>query len=137
MSKPHIDLMNRGTGPSSIDYISSPVSERLSTCPCDNCLDLYKKIHGKDSPMEYRTSTSDNLPVPGPSTAVVYNAWVCPKSQAQPSPELEELIRRAPWVPGKYYHSQDGITPDIDESGNFYLPGSIHHHLKQFTDIQK
>jgi len=137
MSKPHIDLMNRGAGSESLDYEKRPVKELLSTCPCDSCLDLYRKIHGKDSPMEYRVPGIDTLPVPAPSTDVVYNAWVCPKSQAQPPAEIAELIRRAPWVPGKIYHSVDGITPDIDESGNFYLPGSIHHHLKQFTDIQK
>jgi hypothetical protein len=135
MSKPHIDLMNRGIGPSSIDYISSPAVEKLSTCPCDNCLDMYKKIHGKDSPLEYRAE-KEQLPVPATPQATTDNGWTCPKSQAQPSPEIETLIKRAPWSPGKVYHSQDGITPDIDGEGNYFLPNSIHHHIKQFTEMK-
>jgi hypothetical protein len=135
MSKPHIDLLDRGTGPESIDYQNTPVQERLSPCPCDSCLDLYKKIHGVDSPMEYRAqNTPDNLPIPAPT--VVYNGWKCPDYQMPPSPELEELIKRAPWVPGKVYHSQDGMTPDIDTDGSWHAAGSIAHHFKQFTELK-
>jgi hypothetical protein len=136
MSKPHIDLLSRGTGPESIDYQNHPVKERLSTCPCDDCLDLYKKIHGKDSPLEYRTQESADIePKPTP-TAVVYNSWKCPAYQMPPSSELEELIKRAPWAPGKVYHSQDGMTPDIDTDGSWHAAGSIAHHFKQFTELK-
>ena len=132
---PHINLMDRGTGPNSIDYRNNPVKEKLSTCRCNSCMDLYAKIHNKPHPLEYRTP-KDQTPVPS-STPTGYNAWVCPSYQARPEPEIEELIRRAPWVRGRMYHSQDGITPDIDEDGAYFLPGSIHHHLKQFTDLSK
>ena len=118
MSKPHIDLMNRGSGPESMDYINNTVKEKLSTCPCDSCLDLYKKIHGKYSPMEYRTK--NDLPVPD-STANHNNGWVCPKELKRPSPDIEALIRQAPWQPGKVYHSTDGRTPDIDKDGWYYF----------------
>jgi hypothetical protein len=135
MSKPHINLMDRGDGPDSIDYEKRPMKELLSTCPCDDCLNLYRKIHGKDSPMEYRTTETADLPVPAAPANVVYNAWKCPDYQMQPSPEVEELIKRAPWTLGKVYHSTDGITPDLDEDGSWHAPGSIAHHFKQFTEL--
>ena len=132
MSKPHINLMDRGKGPESMDYIINPVHERLSTCPCDSCLNLYKKIHGVPSPMEYRTA-KDYLPVP---MAQHDNGWSCPSTQARPSPEIEALIKRAPWRPGQVFHGTSEIPIDIDADGCYYLKGSITHLLNQITEIK-
>ena len=135
MSKPHINLMDRGSGPESMDYKTNPLRERLSECPCDNCLNLYKKIHGKPSPMEYRDEIkhTDLVKTQGNSP---YNAWTCPPYQAKPSPEDEELIRRAPWRLGQVYYSTDGRTPDIDKDGSYHSPGSIKHYFEQITEIK-
>jgi len=138
MSKPHIDLMNRGVGPSSIDYTNNPLKELLSTCPCDSCLDLYRKIHGKDSPMEYREPTQEQKSTELATTSdptAVYNSWQCPPTQAYPDAATLEIIRRAPWKLGQVHHGTPEHPIDIDSEGNFYLKGSMEHHFRQFTDM--
>ena len=132
---PHINLMDRGTGAQSMDYVNNPLKEKLSTCRCNNCLNLYRKIHKRDSPLEYRT-LKDNLPTNTDQGNSPYNAWTCPPYQAKPSPEDEELIRRAPWKLGRVYYSTDGRTPDIDKDGSYHSPGSIKHYFDQITEIK-
>jgi hypothetical protein len=135
MSKPHINLMDRGDNADSIDYELNPMKELLSTCPCDSCLDLYRKIQGKNSPQEYRTTESADInPKPAPVQAV-YNTWTCPSTQAYPDEVTLEIIRRAPWKLGQTHHGTPEHPIDIDESGHYFLKGSIEHHFRQFTGM--
>ena len=84
--------------------------------------------------MEYRTDTDKPLVTLDPN--MPDNGWTCPKELKRPSPEIELLIRKSPWQPGKVYHSTDGITPDIDKDGFYYSPGSMNHFFNQITELK-
>ena len=119
-SKPHISPVYKSIFELNTD---KPIIE---TCPCNSCLDLHRRIMGKDSPLEWRYDNDE----PGEIKEQVLNetfdnGWKCPECQHPPSKELEKLIKRAKWKLGDWYYSQDGVTPDLDPEGLYYASGSI------------